>query len=372
MQILKIECYTFPVPFKFVFSHASATRSETENFLVRVSTTTGTVGYGEGCPRSYVTGETLNSCRRFITKYEDLFRDEVKCLNSLFQWIKDHDEPINANPSAFSALEVATLDALGKHTSKSTEELLDITQDNFTLKYSAIIGNSSSSKYHSLAKKYLSLGFTDFKIKLSGKVQDDQEKLKFWTQQSLTNSVKVRLDANNYWSNARECIAYLKQLPAVFWAIEEPLRPREFEGMFEISDVLQTKVILDESCTTTNDIRSLSGNQWLCNVRVSKHGGIYRALELITQIKKKHFGFILGAHVGETSLLSRATLLLVQSTQNSQRALEGAFGTHLLSHDLTDPEIKFNAQGLIELNDLQCLSQPGFGMEVKAGLLRQL
>ena len=65
-------------------------------------------------------------------------------------------------------------------------------------------------------------------------------------------------------------------------------------------------------------------------------------------------------------------MLLVQSIQNSQRALEGAFGTHLLSHDLTDPEIKFNNGGLIELSDLQCLSQPGFGMEVKADLLRQL
>ncbi|MDE0646397.1 MAG: hypothetical protein OXH84_09240 [Gammaproteobacteria bacterium] len=372
MQILKIECYTFLVPFKFVFRHASATRSETENFLVRVSTTTGTVGFGEGCPRYYVTGETINSCRRFITEYQESFRAEVNCVNSLFQWIKDHDELIDANPSAFSALEVATLDVLGKHTSMPTEKLLGIAQENFTLNYSAIIGNSSSSTYHSLAKKYLSHGFTDFKIKLSGIVQDDQDKLEVWTQKSLTNSIKVRLDANNYWSNARECIAYLKQLPAVFWAIEEPLRPRDFEGMFEVSEVLQTKIILDESCITTEDLRSLSGNQWLCNVRVSKHGGIYRALELIAEIKKKKFEFILGAHVGETSLLSRATVLLTQSVQNSQRALEGAFGTHLLSHDLTDPEIKFNDRGLIELRDLQCLSQPGFGMEVKADLLRQL
>ena len=39
--------------------HASHTRSDSDNLVVRCLLDDGTVGYGEGVPRDYVTGETL-------------------------------------------------------------------------------------------------------------------------------------------------------------------------------------------------------------------------------------------------------------------------------------------------------------------------
>ncbi len=41
--------------------HASFERSDSENLVVRVTLSDGLSGYGEGVPRSYVTGETLES-----------------------------------------------------------------------------------------------------------------------------------------------------------------------------------------------------------------------------------------------------------------------------------------------------------------------
>ncbi len=55
------------LPFKLAFRHAGATRNATETFWVEAQNGDAT-GYGEGCPRSYVTGETLESCHAFFPR----------------------------------------------------------------------------------------------------------------------------------------------------------------------------------------------------------------------------------------------------------------------------------------------------------------
>src|ERR1700736_5365862 len=54
-----IDLYHVLVPLKKPIKHASYERSSSDNFVVRVTLGDGTVGYGEGVPRSYVTGETI-------------------------------------------------------------------------------------------------------------------------------------------------------------------------------------------------------------------------------------------------------------------------------------------------------------------------
>ena len=61
MSISKLTLYKVAVPLKRVIRHASFARSESENLIVKVTLADGTSGYGEGVPRSYVTGETIES-----------------------------------------------------------------------------------------------------------------------------------------------------------------------------------------------------------------------------------------------------------------------------------------------------------------------
>ena len=62
MQIRKLTASIVRLPLRVRFSHATATRQESENVLVRCELADGTVGWGEGVPRSYVTGETPAGC----------------------------------------------------------------------------------------------------------------------------------------------------------------------------------------------------------------------------------------------------------------------------------------------------------------------
>jgi muconate cycloisomerase len=62
MRIRQLTAHVVCLSLKRSFSHASATRRETENLLIRCQLADGTTGWGEGVPRSYVTGETPAGC----------------------------------------------------------------------------------------------------------------------------------------------------------------------------------------------------------------------------------------------------------------------------------------------------------------------
>src|SRR5271166_2469096 len=60
-RIKRIELFRVRVPLKKEIKHASHSRTESENLVVRVELANGQSGYGESVPRNYVTGETLES-----------------------------------------------------------------------------------------------------------------------------------------------------------------------------------------------------------------------------------------------------------------------------------------------------------------------
>src|SRR5262245_4507232 len=62
MHIQQLNASIVRLPLRPRFSHATHERSASENLLVRCQRADGTVGWGEGVPRPYVTGETPAGC----------------------------------------------------------------------------------------------------------------------------------------------------------------------------------------------------------------------------------------------------------------------------------------------------------------------
>ena len=60
-RVARIDVASATLPLRFSFGHALAARKESTNVYVRLTLNDGTVGYGEGVPREYVTGETAES-----------------------------------------------------------------------------------------------------------------------------------------------------------------------------------------------------------------------------------------------------------------------------------------------------------------------
>jgi L-alanine-DL-glutamate epimerase-like enolase superfamily enzyme len=352
------------IPFKVKFRHASAERAETSSIWVEAISTSGIIGYGESCPRSYVTGETMASVQHFYSQYQDAICNEISNLSTLRAWVTTHQNALNANPAGWCAIELAILDLLAKQENKTIEQLLNLPALHDSFQYSAVLGDANTEAFQQNTQQYIQQGFRDFKLKLSGELERDKQKIAFMRQ---WENIRVRVDANNLWQSTDEAIHFLQALDYPFFAIEEPLQANAYNGLSIIANSLNCKVILDESFLRIEQFNTLqaSSQYWLINLRISKMGGLLRSLAIIESARELDIGLIVGAQVGETSLLTRCGLTAAQAASKILVAQEGAFGTHLLENDICESSLMFAKAGLLDVANHPSLSQPGLGFTIQ-------
>lgn len=361
LDLKRIRYFKADIPFTLSFKHGAAERNETESVFVEILDYSGLIGYGEGCPRSYVTGESIQTAKKFYATFHHSFL-QIKELKDLRRYLLVNKEHIDANPAAWCALEMALLDLLAKTQEESIESLLDHQPSREEYTYSAILGDSSPEAFKSLYQLYRQQKFVDFKVKLSDNLSHDREKLECMLQDS--SEIRVRADANNLWSSKEMAIAHLSGLPIQFTAIEEPIRSNRLEELYSFVEKTGIRVILDESFLRFEQIERLAEKpeNWIVNARVSKLGGILRSLTIIEKLVSLKIDVTVGAQVGESSLLTRAALLLADTAGDCLCAQEGGFGTLLLEKDPFGPMLQFGEGGRLKASQLNCRKTPGFGL----------
>lgn len=352
---LQIEAVPLRLALKSTVRHNTATRNEGESIWVQ-ATRQHNRGYGEGCPRVYVAGDNLESSLQWIKENFSNGQVNFVTLDDVQQWAYCHEKNIDRYPSAWCAVEMAILDLLAREKSCSVEKLLRLDGFRGYGRYTAVIGDDRGWKYTTLADQYLIRGLRDFKIKLSGNLERDLEKMDLLETLFLQHHVtfpRIRLDANNLWKDhCDEAIAYTQALGiGRIFAMEEPVEAGHVEDISKFSMATGLPVILDESLCTLNDLDMFktAPGQFIANIKISKVGGLIRALRIIDEIKKLGWPVIVGCHVGETSLLTRAALVASSAAGENLTAHEGAFGDYLIKREPVEPMLKFGRNGLLDL-----------------------
>lgn len=362
MKIKNITFNKLEIPFKTVFKHASAERSQTQSVIAMAESESGLRGYGEGCPRSYVTGETIESALGFLNDNRQSML-EISGVGGLKEWVAGRQRLLDKNPSAWCALELALLDLLGKENGKSVEALLGLPELSGEFHYTAVLGASGHQAFKKQFDQYIDLGFADFKIKVSGNFEEDLDRLSLFKSQPDPKP-RVRLDANNLWKDAAEAVACIRELDYPFFAVEEPIKTEDYAGCLKIYEALNMPIILDESFLRIEQFDSIqkAPKAWIINLRISKMGGLLRSITIMEQAERRNIPVIIGAQVGETSILTRAALTIANACRADVIAQEGAFGTRLLERDITDQPIMFGQRGLLSANDAS--KNPGLGLVI--------
>jgi L-alanine-DL-glutamate epimerase-like enolase superfamily enzyme len=362
-RIRELRFAVLAIPFKVAFRHASAERAETSSVWVESVSEGGVVGRGESCPRPYVTGETIDSAQAFFSRHQAVLCAHVVDLDSLRSWMAERREELDVNPAAWCAIELAILEMLAIESRVPIEGLLALPRLAGRFQYSAVLGDMSHDAFQATAGQYRRQGFTDFKVKLSGNLDRDREKmalLRHWP------GIRVRVDANNLWRTADDAIRFLQALDYPLSGVEEPIEPGKYAALAGIGARLRCKMILDESFLRASQIDQLAADAdaWIINLRVSKMGGLLRSLEVAGAARKANVGLIVGAQVGETSVLTRAALAVAHASRDILVAQEGAFGTLLLERDVCDPSLTFGAGGILDVAAYPALERPGFGLSL--------
>ena len=103
---------------------------------------------------------------------------------------------MDVNPAAWCAVELAYLDLFGRERAQSVEELTGVPPLGGSFRYTAVVGDSDTETFDAIVGQYRQVGFSDFKLKLSGDLDRDREKLALLRKHGVPES-QVRLDANN-------------------------------------------------------------------------------------------------------------------------------------------------------------------------------
>lgn len=354
-QIIQIKAEPLRLTLKTTVRHAAATRNEGESIWVQAQRHEHS-GYGEGCPRDYVAGDDLASSLKWVKENFSAGETDFSTLNDVTRWVSFHEKIIDQYPSAWCAVEMAVLDLLAREKGCSVEGLLGVTDAMRFGRYTAVLGDSKSWQYATWADQYLTRGITDFKIKLSGNLEKDTQKIDFLEALSVQHhapALRIRLDANNLWKkHCDEAIAFTQALGCErIFAVEEPVQARHVEDISRFSTVTGLPVILDESLCTLDHLRSFQNvpGHFIANIKISRVGGLVRALGMIAEVKKLGWPIIVGCHVGETSLLTRAALVASAAAGENLVAHEGAFGDYLVQREPVQPTLKFGRGGHLDL-----------------------
>ena len=177
MKIIGATCFALRIPFVEAFGHSASVRSRSDSVVVRLTAEDGTVGYGEGLPRPYVTGETVETCLDHIAHClwpaiaEVDFPaptpgpDSIRTLAPLDRALPDGEaNGVVAWHAARAASELALLDVLLRCRKLSLGEILRPKRPAVT--YGGVITGGSVDNAVRIARVCVDYGLQAIKIKI--------------------------------------------------------------------------------------------------------------------------------------------------------------------------------------------------------------
>lgn len=371
MRLVSAAIYPLDIPFVESFRHSAAERSRSDSVVVRVRDEVGTEGYGEGAPRRYVTGETVEAMVEHLAgslwpevagrELPDLPTEEIPgAIDSL---IPEKSSPgARSDHASRAALEVAIVDCWLRRRRLAMAHLFPPRRRRVV--YSGVITAGSVERAVRHARQMRLVGLREIKVKVG--LDDDMARIRA-IRETVGPDASLRLDANGAW-NVDEALRVIETVaPFGIASIEEPLRPGPVSDLKGLREASPIPIMADESLVSLADADALIREHAvdLFNIRISKCGGLYRSREIARRAAQAGIGVQVGSQVGETAILSAAGRHLAAALEKVV-FVEGSYGTLLLTEDVSAESVRFGHRG-----EAPILTGPGLGIRVVENRLRE-
>lgn len=368
MRLVAATLYALRLPFVETFSHSATTRRWSDSVVIRVRDEIGTEGFGEGAPRPYVTGETVETMLVHLARdvWPRVVGRELPPtghLAGLEAFLPEtHPPGVLAPHAARAALETAILDCTLRRTGRPLASILSPRRRSVT--YSGVITAGPVERAVQHARQMRVVGLAAVKLKVG--FDDDVTRVAA-VRNALGPEVSLRLDANGAWSVERALEVLDAVTPLGIAAVEQPLARGPVQDLARLRRGTSVPIVVDESLVTLADAETLIAEKATdyFNLRVSKLGGLTRSLAIAARAAAAGIGVQVGSQVGETAILSAAGRHLAAALPEVV-FVEGSFGTLLLAEDVSVESVRFGHRGEAPL-----LTGPGLGITVVEERLRR-
>ena len=369
MPIEQIVIYDLKIPFRRAIRHGLCSRSETESVIIQVLDDQGHRGFGEGVPRSYVTGETLvESLDAAESVATAMLGSDFTSSDALIASLTElgRSSSTAACPAAVCAMELAVLDWWARRAAVPVWHLFREQVPVAALTYSVVIPHMEcQTDLQAILTLIQKLDFDHIKAKVT-EVASGIALLQTIRRQ-LGPDVDLRVDANGVF-NDQEALEFIsKAAPLNLSALEQPVAREDIDGLCTVTRNSPIPIIADESLFTRHGPQAVIENGWShgVNLRLSSCGGLLRTMQLYQLASARKMVILQGAHVGETAILSLAGRHLAALCPE-HHYLEGSASTWVIQEDLCHEDITPPAGGRV-----QTPGNAGLGAVFNASILEK-
>ena len=310
MRVDLIEYATLEIPRKERFTIARGSSDVAENLFVSVHSG-GVVGSGSGAPNE-VTKETLLTMKEAMkTIMHGLTGFDFRTPREVVDRV---DRVLPGNPSAKAAFDIAIHDLAARIAGKPLYAYLGGSRDRMLTDMT--IGIMPTPDAVERARRWTQQGFRSLKVKVGTDVRADLDRLRA-IRGAVGPNVELRVDGNEgyTWSQALNFARAARDLGIAFF--EQPLKATDYEGMRVLNESSPIPIMADEMVLTPEDAKKLGWSKAAkaVNLKLMKHGGIVRTIDVDTICQSAGFPTMVGC-MGEPQLSIAAGLHFALASKN--------------------------------------------------------
>jgi L-alanine-DL-glutamate epimerase-like enolase superfamily enzyme len=358
MKIASIDIIALRVPLKkpYKLSKVYGTLTHTEPVVVKLTTDTGLVGYGECDPMIPFTEETPSTVVEILKSYIGPAvigtpPDNIAALHERME------SAVKGNYLAKAAVDLGCYDIFGKSLKVPVHQLLG-----GKLRESIpLMGSLGSDTPESNAREteaLIAAGYASTMIKVGGDPSIDVRRVHA-VREAAGPAFPLIVDANQGW-DARTAVAFARAIEADDIALfEQPIAHWDIEGLADIRKAVSIPLCADESLFTLQDAKRLIRQKAVdaFSIKVVKHGGIHKAREIMTLAEIYGVPCLMNSMI-EEGISQAGSLQLGASSKGLLASGHAYFSPTRLEKDIS------NYSSLLDRGTVAVTDAPGLGIEV--------
>lgn len=279
MKIKSIEVWRMNLGNTRPYTIAFKTVSDVDSVFVKLTLENGIYGLGAGNPSQQVVGESLEDTMNTLSEENTAFLigKDIRQFNGLLDEIMTR---FPKTPAARASVDIAIHDAFTKYLDIPLATFLG--QKTFKMETSVTIGIKNVPDTLEEAQEYYDMGFRCLKVKTGSNVEEDIERMAK-LREVYGNDMKIRVDANQGYSETELMTFYQNTLKHDIELIEQPVKASEVELMKRLPEEIKELIAADETLISPENAFSLAAPpiaSRIFNIKLMKSGGLYPAFQI--------------------------------------------------------------------------------------------
>jgi O-succinylbenzoate synthase len=354
MKLIRIDIFEVVLPLVHSFSTGFGTITSKPEIIVKITTDTGLVGYGEAATLAEptYTAETADTCKLILMKHIGP-RILGKSFDTPAEFREAYSDVVGNN-LAKTGVELAFWHLYAQTEKRSLKSLFGGIKDEIPVGESVGIVGSIDTLIKNITE-LVNRGFVRIKVKI--KPGWDIEPLtairKKWPD------IDISADANASY-NFAEHHELLTSLDAFNLSmLEQPLATNDFLGHAKLQKEMKTPICLDESIQNLNDAKTAIelGSCKIINIKPGRVGGILESIAIHDYAAQHDVGVWCGGML--ESGIGRAFNVALASKSNFIYPADMSPQKAHYKDDITSPALELNERGCINVPDI-----PGLGYSI--------